>query len=151
MEIADNYLANIKGQHLESTPLVFGHRVHHNRFSNLGAGVVVSSPTQSTLADWVWVYQNVVQGSEWGMIIRSYNPGEPYGIAYVNNTLANGSTYLDSFGITHVGLGVIGSTEVASFSNGAIQVRNNIFYNFNKMVFQTSELSEDNISWDRNG
>lgn len=145
---ASGYYA--KGQR-DVSPQVIGHRVHHNRISGVGAGVVVGSPTQEAFDDWMWVYQNVITESEWGVILTSFNPNEPYGIAIVNNTIADGITYHGAFGAGNVGFGLNSRTEDDPWTNGNIEIRNNIFYNVQKAVWQEFTPTVDNISWSGNG
>jgi hypothetical protein len=129
---------------------VFNHRYHHNVFHECGVAIRVSSPIQTSLANYVRSYQNIIYNCQFGLVASNFNVNEPAGIAFVNNVVANGTErHTGAFSTTHAGMMCYGSA--GAFQDGHVIYRNNAIVNVYTGNYTYDDGSQiDRARWDRN-
>jgi hypothetical protein len=134
---------------------VANHRYHHNVIRECGIGIRVSNPIQTSIANAVRAYQNVIRRCQHSLGVKSYASGEPKGIIFANNTVYNGQQRGagDHYGTTPFALAYEDETASSFVSGSLIVSRNNAIYNVAEMIFTKGQgglTQYDNCEWNRN-
>lgn len=136
-----------KGQHIAAS--VFDIDIHHNKVDYCVGGIFVSNPIQTSSANYVRVYQNIITRTQIGLGVKSFNPSEPSGIVIVNNTVANGVRHETG---SWQAVGFNTQSVSTAFQDGHIIVRNNAYHNIYAMNYlYDSGAQNDRLRWDYNG
>jgi hypothetical protein len=136
-----------KGQHIASS--VYDINIRNNRVDFCNGGIFVSNPIQTSTANYVRLYQNVVTRCQINLGVKSYNATEPSGIVIVNNTVGNGYQH-EVAGWQPVAFNTQATS--TAFQDGHIIVRNNAYHNVYAMNYlYDSGTQNDKLRWDYNG